>query len=182
MKKLSILLVSVFLFVHTNAQNFSTNTGNVKFLSKTKMETIESRNNQITMILNSKGNVQIVVPINSFEFEKELMSTHFREDYLETSKFPNAIFKGAIVNMKGVNLNKPGTYKVQVKGNFNLHGVFKSETINGVTTVTKDVIKVAADFNVKCSDYGITIPAAVVPKVNNEINVVLNADLKASIN
>src|ERR1700750_1392280 len=132
MKKATVLVMGlVFAISGVFAQDkFFTKTGKISFYSKTTMENIEAHNRSVTAVLDAKtGNVQFSALIKGFEFEKALMQQHFNENYLESTKYPQASFKGQIVNNSDVNYTKDGTYNVKVKGQLTLHG----ETQNGDT-------------------------------------------------
>ena len=42
------------------------------------------------------------------------MQEHFNENYVETSKFPNAKFKGKVTNVKSIDFKKDGVYPAEV--------------------------------------------------------------------
>jgi len=74
-----------------------TRTGKIVFISKAPIEDIKAVNNQLSCIYEIETNRLIAtVSIKAFEFEKSLMQEHFNENYLESDKFPKAIFKGKL--------------------------------------------------------------------------------------
>ena len=82
MKKIILAVVSIFA-ISVNAQVFNTSTGNVNFVSKTKFEEFAATNSQVSAAVSAdKGVVQFKVPVNSFQFEKALMQTHFQENLI----------------------------------------------------------------------------------------------------
>src|SRR5437868_4715809 len=91
------------------AQKVYTKNGNISFFSKSPIENISANNNQVMSVLSvPTGEMQFSVLIKSFHFEKALMEEHFNENYLESNKFPKAIFKGAVLDMSKINLAKDG--------------------------------------------------------------------------
>lgn len=174
MKKLFTLTLLALSAFQLGAQTFKTNEGTIKFINKTSLEEFEAVNKQVTAAISSKGKVQFRVPINSFQFEKKLMQSHFQENYMESQTFPNATFSGSVMNMDGVNLTKAGEYNVKVAGKFDIHGVSKADTLSGKLVVAKGTVKLVAAFNIKCSDYNIKIPSAVAGKVANDIKINVN--------
>jgi polyisoprenoid-binding protein YceI len=136
------------------------------------MEDIEGKNRTVTAVLDSKsGAFQFSVQIKSFEFEKKLMQQHFNENYLESDKFPDATFKGAVVNNSAVNYTKDGTYNVTVRGKLTIHNIARDVEVPGTITVNGGKIDANSTFNVLLSDYKISIPSAVKEKVSNSIRI-----------
>jgi hypothetical protein len=57
------------------------------------MVEIAAKNNAVSAILDaSTGKFAVNALINQFNFKIPLMEEHFNENYMETSKFPNAKF------------------------------------------------------------------------------------------
>ncbi|MDZ7647995.1 MAG: YceI family protein [Cytophagales bacterium] len=72
------------------------------------------------------------VPIADFEFEKALMRDHFNEKYLESDKFPQALFQGKLI---GYDLTLTGEQKVKGVGQITIHGVSRDLEVNGLPSV-----------------------------------------------
>lgn len=162
----------------TAQDRYFTKTGNISFLSKAPMEDIEGKNKTVTAVLDTKsGAFQFSVQMKSFEFEKALMQQHFNENYVESDKYPEATFKGALANNKAVNYAKDGTYNVNVKGKLTMHNVTKDVEVPGTIKVSGGKIEAASTFNIQLSDYNISIPAAVKQKVSNAIKIDVNTKL-----
>ena len=86
-----------------------------------------------------------------------LMEEHFNENYMESDKYPKAIFRGKIEKFDSNNLTED--YKdYLIKGNLELHG--KSRDINASAKITRtgSRITIISDFAVNVSDFGILIP------------------------
>ncbi len=178
MKKHILFSISVFFFGLANAQVYSTSTGSVSFVSKTKFEEFSADNKQTQAAISTdKGTVQFKLPINSFQFEKDLMQTHFQENYMESATFPTSIFKGKIKNLADVKFSTDGTYDVQVAGTLEMHGVTKEIEVNGNIVVKGKTITLVSNFSIECSDYGIKIPKNNVSQVSNTINIKVNCAL-----
>ena len=177
-KRLFVLVALVAMTAPVFAQKYFTRDGKVKFSSDASIEKIEAVNKSATAVLDAAtGKMEWKVLIKGFLFEKALMQEHFNENYLESSKFPNATFKGEISNLSEVNLGKDGTYKAVVKGKLTMHGVEKDAETTGTVKVSGGAITVHSDFTVKCSDYNIKIEAAKVSNISNEIKVTVDAAL-----
>ncbi|MBV6439645.1 MAG: YceI family protein [Haliscomenobacteraceae bacterium CHB4] len=177
-KRLFILAALFLLAAPMFAQKYFTRDGKVKFFSDASMEKIEAVNKSATAVLDAAtGKMEWKVLIKGFLFEKALMQEHFNENYLESSKYPNATFKGEITNLKEVNLGKDGSYTAKVKGRMNIHGVEKDVETTGTVKVSGGAIAIHSGFPVKCSDYNIRIEAAKVSNISNEIKVTVDATL-----
>ena len=50
-----------------------------------------------------------------------LQKDHFNENYLESTKYPNATFTGKII--ENVDLSVDGVYTIRAKGKLNIHGI-----------------------------------------------------------
>ena len=180
-KKNLIALTALFLFTTAlQAQDrYFTKTGKIDFYSKAPMEDIVAKNKTVTAVLDTKsGAMQFEVQMKGFEFEKKLMQEHFNENYVESSKYPKAGFKGAVVNNSAVNYTKAGTYNVTVKGKMTIHGVTKDVEAPGTIKVDGGKIDAASTFNIQLSDYNISIPSVVKDKVSNNIKITVDTKLE----
>src|SRR5687768_6756891 len=141
---LSAILICSTLF----AQIYTTKTCQVSFFSEAPMENIEAHNKVSFPILNTANReIAIRVPITGFVFEKSLMQEHFNENYMESGKYPNAVFKGTI--NEAIDFKKSGTHKVTVTGKLDIHGVTQDRTLDGTITINGEEITFASNFNVK---------------------------------
>lgn len=181
MKNIGFVFILLFITAFTaNAQGkFFSKTALVSFNASTSVEDIDAQTNTGTIVLDAQtGKLETAVLIKAFQFKRTLMQEHFNENYLESSKFPKATFKGAIENLSDVNFKKDGAYKVKVKGTMELHGVKKEVTNNGILTVAGKNIKVNSDFIIVCADYDIKIPSVVADKITKEVKVTFNTELQ----
>lgn len=169
--KIILLAICLGFTLGAKAQNlFSTNNGETTFFSETPVEDISAINKFCQSILNTTTN-DIVVQMNikQFDFPNKLMQEHFNENYLESDKYPKAIFKGKI-NEK-IDFSKNGTYDISASGDFTLHGVTKPRTFKGKITVNQGSLNITADFDVALSDHKIEVPQLVFVKVAQVIKV-----------
>jgi len=155
---------------------YMTKTGKVSFYSRAKsIEKVEADNNEVSSIFNTQtGDLVFAILIKSFHFESALMEEHFNENYLESSKFPKATFKGKISNLASVNLTKDGAYPVTVDGDLTLHGVTKKVSSTGSVTIKSGKIAAFSKFSVKLKDYEITIPSLVKDKISEDIDITVD--------
>ncbi|HHB79238.1 MAG TPA: YceI family protein [Saprospiraceae bacterium] len=177
MKKILLLMTFALLFLgNVHAQHkYGTRQGTITFNSEAQKETIKATNNTVSAVIDPKTKrVQFAVLIKGFQFKKALMQEHFNENYMESSKFPKATFKGEIVD-GDIDFYQIGTYQVQVKGKLTIHGVTKEVTVPATITMSKDGAKANATFEVAVADYGIEIPSMVKDKIAKVITIHVDA-------
>ena len=174
-RKISIMALFLAAGLAQAQTKYFTKQGKISFYSETPMEKIEAHNSRATSVLEAEsGKIEFKVSIKGFEFEKALMQEHFNENYMESSKYPNATFKGTITDMKSVDLKKDGTYNVTVKGDLTIHGVTKNVTEKATIKVKGGVISAETSFNVALKDYNIKVPSVVGNKIAEIIQVKVN--------
>ena len=156
------------------AQNYFTKNGMISFYSKSPLENITAVSNQVVSVINTTtGETRFSVTINGFKFRKALMQVHFNENYMESEKYPKAIFAGTITNPGSVAFTKDGEYKASVSGDLTMHGVTKKITAPTVITVKGGKFDGNSTFTVLLADYNISIPAVVADKINKAIAVTI---------
>ncbi len=171
------LTMSGLLFAQST---YITRDAYIRFFSSTPVEDIEAVNNQVSSILDiEKGSLAFQVPIKAFKFEKALMQEHFNENYMESNKFPNATFKGQILNPEVLSTigNQPMTLKA--KGILNIHGVDKEITEAVTVSKVDGKFRIESKFFVSPADFNIAIPGAVRNKIAEKIEVSLKAQYEA---
>jgi len=178
MKKFLFSLIAlVFALSGAHAQQYFTREGKISFFSDAPMEKIEAKNNSATSVVDmATGKMEFAVLIKAFQFEKALMQEHFNENYLESGKYPKAVFKGDIVNKDEVDLTKDGTYTAHIKGEMTLHGVTRPLETKGVFTVKNGAVSGASEFNLQVADYKIEIPAMVKDNIAKTVLVTVKMD------
>lgn len=156
-----------------NAQNrYFTKEGKAHFVSKAPLEQIEAVNRKVTSVLDiTTGQIEFSVLMKAFEFEKALMQEHFNENYVESDKFPKAVFKGKIEEAEKVKWTTDGSYPVKVTGKMTIHGVTKDVTVPGTIDVKGGDIKGSSSFAILIKDYDISIPSLVKDKVSETVNI-----------
>ena len=180
MKKSALLIIvmSALTVTALNAQNrYFTKEGKAHFISKAPMEQIEAINRKVTSVLDiSTGQMEFSVLMKAFEFEKALMQEHFNENYVESDKFPKAVFKGKIEEAEKVKWTTDGSYPVKVSGKMTIHGVTKDITVPGTIEVKGGDIKGTSTFNILVKDYDIAIPSLVKDKVAESVSIDVEMD------
>lgn len=175
---LSVLFLTLLLSVKYQNNIFSTSNGKVNFTSEAPLEIIKASSNKLAGILNIDDKEFVFsVKMNSFEgFNSPLQRTHFNENYIESEKYPEARFKGKII--EDIKFNTSGTYKIRAKGKFSVHGKENPTTINCVLVINKNEILINSTFKVLLKDYDIQIPTIVNQKLAEQINVSVKVSMK----
>ncbi|HZG23841.1 MAG TPA: YceI family protein [Chitinophagaceae bacterium] len=171
---LTVIMISCSQLSFAQAKYFS-KAGKISFYSKAPLEDIEAHNTKAVSVFDlSTGQIEFSVLIKGFEFEKAKMQEHFNENYLESDKYPKAVFTGTMNNFKEINLAKDGVYNVDVSGSLQLHGITKSQSAKAVITVKGGTVSAVSDFTIALADFNIKIPALVAEKISKTVRVVVN--------
>jgi len=173
MKKI-ILLISIHCLIN-NAfcqEKITTKNGKIVFEGTIpSFEEVKATNDGVTCVLNLKtGEFASLALIKGFHFKVALMEEHFNENYINSSKYPKAIYRGKIVNFNNEELTiEFKDYTVQ--GKLELNG--KTNNLNPILKIRKTDkgIEIKSNCYVLASDYDISIPSAVKGKVSNKINI-----------
>ena len=178
----SLFLLAAFaLPIAVSAQRLFTRDARVYFdaTSKGSPEKVDATNKSGTMVVDvASGRVESVVLMNNFIFEKALMQEHFNENYMESSKFPKATFKGKIEDTGKVNFSQDGNYSASLAGDFMLHGVTKKVQIPVTFQVKGGKVSGSANFKVSLAEYGISIPSVVADKLAKEAKISIECKLE----
>jgi|SRR6056300_655320 len=165
-----LIMASIFFLGRAKAQVYKTNNGEISFVSKTDFKEFKAVNNNVSAAASFFGKVQFRVPINSFIFKSALMQEHFQENYMESSTYPNASFKGSIIEPEKFKLTSQNQ-EVKVKGVLNIHGVDHEEMVDGTIQETKDGVVLKANFSIQLDDYNIKIPKNNINDISETINI-----------
>jgi polyisoprenoid-binding protein YceI len=175
----SVALATALLPLVAQAQErYGSRTGNVSFYSNTPSENIEAHNHKAASVFDAtSGALEFSVLIKAFEFEKALMQEHFNENYMESSTYPKAVFKGKVTGVTADDLKKPGKYDVTIEGELEMHGVKRKVTEKGhISVQPTGAVKAECDLVVKPEDHKILIPAVVREQIAKEIQVKVRID------
>jgi hypothetical protein len=145
--------------------------GVVSFVSNAELEVIKASSEKVVGLLDPATNrFAFSISIESFQgFNTGLQRAHFNENYMESTKFPNATFTGKIIEQ--VDLTVHGTYEVRAKGDLTIHGETQSRIIKAKLVITKEGAQVETQFIVPLTDHNIQIPKIVSQKIASEILV-----------
>lgn len=152
--------------------------GHVHFTSEAPLELIEAQSNKLNCIIDATHRTfAFSLEIRSFDgFNSALQREHFNENYMESHKHPEATFNGKILD--NVDLSKPGTYEVQAKGTFTVHGVSIEKVFKSQVVSSAEGLAISSEFSVPLAEHNITVPKIVNQKIASVILVKINAQLK----
>lgn len=161
-----LLLISSQLF---SQERYLTKEGYISFFSHSLAEDIKADNYQVLSVIDKKtGEIAIQLLMKSFMFKKALMQEHFNQSYVESHKYPKAIFKGYIINFNELDSQND---TVEIKGILSIHGKEKEISIVAKVEVLKDQINLSGHFMVEVADFNINIPIVVRNNIAKTIKV-----------
>jgi hypothetical protein len=170
-KVLSFVALIILLSTTAIAQKtFATRNGKITFIAVSD-DDVKAVNNEVTSRLSDNGSLSFSCLIKGFRFANAEMQDHFNTEYMQSTQFPRADFKGAITNLIAINFAKDGIYKAVAKGNLTMHGVTKNITVDGTITIKAGKPTVTSKFTMIMKDFKIDA-SSVTDKVNAEINCV----------
>ncbi|TDD97339.1 YceI family protein [Flavobacterium cellulosilyticum] len=172
MKKIILLLV-LFLSTIIVAQNkMITGYGIITFEASVPLfEEVKASNETAQCALNTKtGEIYNTAFIKDFHFKIALMEKHFNEYYLESERYPKAVFKGRII---GFNWYIVGTTpkEFKMKGKLEIHG--KKKDIDTLVLLRKvdNTLEINSNFTVTTNDFKIKIPTVLSMKIAEKVNI-----------
>jgi polyisoprenoid-binding protein YceI len=147
MKRL-LLISLLFIAGMCHAQIYTCKDGFTKFTSEAPLELIKAQSHKTIGVIDcTTKNVAFSIDVDSFEgFNSGLQKEHFRENYMETERYPRATFKGKII--EDIDFSKNGTTIVRAKGLFNIHGTEKEKIVKVKITIKDKEISIDTNFEV----------------------------------
>ena len=119
------VVLSLFLPLRevTGQAIYNTNQAKIDFISEAPLETIKATSRNCRGVLNmDTGEFIFSIPVETFEgFNNPLQKIHFQENYLEVATFPEATFRGRIIDEFQFIDSK--TQQIRTKGDLEIHGV-----------------------------------------------------------
>ncbi len=151
------------------AQVLTFDHGKVEFHTSSIMSDIEATSTEITVNLDiATGVFDLIIPIQSFEFEYDMMQDHFNEEYIESHLYPNATFKGKVAQAIS---NISGAIEVDVSGQLTIHGETKTTDFKATLSKSEDFIKVKCKFPVVFKDFKVEEPSILSKAVAKDVEV-----------
>lgn len=174
-------LLVVCIAPAVQAQKYFSRNAKVAFDAtvKSSPEKIAAVSNSGTIVLDkATGAIETAVLLKGLLFEKALMQEHFNENYVESSKYPKAAFKGKLENPGAVDFTKDGNYTGTLNGTMSLHGVNKEMKAPVSFTVKSGKISAKANFALVLADFKVDIPSLVADKVAKQASIEVTTTLE----
>lgn len=169
----SVFLILLCFAPFLSAQDalYKISSGKVYFQSDAPLEIIEASSKSLRGAIDTqKKTFAFTIPMRSFEgFNSALQQEHFNENYLESTRFPDAVFTGKIIEQ--VDFDKEGTYTIRAKGKLTIHGITRERIIKSELNIQKEGFSLKSEFTVFLKEYDINIPKIVYQKIAEEILV-----------
>lgn len=133
-------------------------------------EEVKAINEKTTCILITKtGQIACWINIKDFQFKRDLMQEHFNKNYMESNRFPKAVFKGKIEKFDLKNLNSESSQYL-ITGKITIRGRTKKIVINGTLKKVDKGIELYSTFPLNTDDFNIEIPFIVRSKISKNVN------------
>jgi polyisoprenoid-binding protein YceI len=196
-----ILSLAANAMPQTQSKSFYADTSKKKnivmFTSKAPLETIVGTTAEIIGYvevnpadLSSGAKARFEVDLASLKTGIERRDADMRGQFLETAKYPKAVFEMTKIQKAGANtLDDQKPLELMVDGNFTVHGITKAISIPLTVTFMKesddtktrlpgDLIHIEGTWNILLSEYNIPRPQFLILKVDDKQKV--NIDVFAS--
>ncbi|MFD1601878.1 YceI family protein [Flavobacterium artemisiae] len=173
--KTTTLLILFFTAFSVLAQDkFFTTAGTVNFEASVPFfEEIKAVNRQVVIFLEPKTSSFIcTVIIKDFQFKLDMMQQHFNENYMESDRYPKAVFKGKIQKFDLKDINEIEK-QYQIKGRLSLKGKSREVIVSAFIKKVADGIQIISDFPIAVSDFDIKIPNPIAGKIAKTANTEL---------
>ena len=177
-----VLVLLMYVLFHcisaSGTTYYYTNTAKVNFSSDAPQELISASSNSMRGLIDTdKKTFVFKVLIRTFSgFNSALQKEHFNEKFLESEKYPEALFSGKII--EDIDFAIPGTYTIRAKGKFMIHGVEQERIIKTEFIIKGEEIIFSTKFTVLLADFNIKVPKVVHEKIASEISVEVEGVLK----
>jgi len=125
--------------------------------------------------LSINGKTEFKVYLDSIDTGIGLRNTHMRENYLQTGKYPYALFSGKII---GIDTLSSSELTLKGDGEFDIHGAKVNKQILVKFFKYGELYKTTADFNLKFSEFKIDKPSFLFNKVDDNIKIYISLYFK----
>jgi polyisoprenoid-binding protein YceI len=174
-KYIAIAFMIMGVYTARAQEVYFTRTGKVEFKAGSSVEDIDGTNNEVASMINTRtGELVFTLLVKSFHFKRALMEEHFNENYMESTQYPKASYKGKINNLSTVNFAVNGQYNVTTEGEITIHGVTRKIAAPGKITVQNGKLTGQSTFKILLSDFKIQIPGVVADKIAKEAEITVN--------
>lgn len=174
--KLFILwFLSIFIPVQLTGQElYKSNSVKIGFFSSAPVEDIQAVSEKGISVWNiNSQQISFLVQIETFQFRKAKMQTHFNENFMESNRYPYATFKGICTGLPRELAD--GNYQLDLNGELEIKGIKKERKIPASLKVENGELFLQSEFEVACEDHNIEIPRIFWKNIAEVIEVKVEA-------
>lgn len=174
MKKITLLLLFFIAITAVAQEKMTTDKGIINFEASVPLfEEVKAINKKTSCVLITKtGELTCLAVIKNFQFERSLMEEHFNANYMESHRFPKAVFRGIIEKFDLKNIDSNAN-EYQIIGKITIHGKSKKIVVTGIIKKGTQGIELITNFPLNTDDFKIEIPFIVRSKVSKNVNTQL---------
>ncbi|WP_432220981.1 YceI family protein [Flavobacterium sp. TMP13] len=179
MKNITYLLLVVISQVSTAQNKMIATSGQIIFEASVPFfEPIKATDSKVMVTYDPKTQMlECVSYIRNFNFELPLMQRQFNENYMESNRYPKAVFKGKIENFVSANADLiPKEYTLT--GKMQLHGKSKIISVKAIIQKNANGILLTSHFILDPTDFKIEIPSTIAGKIAKTVTTNLAANLQ----
>ncbi|WP_431242817.1 YceI family protein [Flavobacterium sp. P21] len=179
MKRTTLLILLFTAFSLFAQEKFKTNSAVVNFEASVPFfEEVKAVNKLGTLVLEPESSTLIcTVVIKDFRFKMDLMQEHFNDNYIESHRYPKAVFKGKIEKFDLKNIDETEK-EYDIKGKLYLHGKSKMIAVKALMKRVPEGIQIVSSFPISVEDFNIEIPYVVANKISKTVNTDLAGIMK----
>ncbi|WP_163398930.1 YceI family protein [Flavobacterium fluviatile] len=128
-------------------------------------EEIKAINKSVMISLDPKTSTLLcTVLLKDFHFKLDLMEEHFNENYVQSHRYPKAVFKGKIAKFDLKDIDETEK-EYLIKGKLLIRGKSKDILVKALFKKVYGGIQIKSDFPITISDFDIEIPERIASKI-----------------
>src|SRR5690606_5860162 len=162
-----------------HAQMYVDRQGVVVFeASEQLFEPVKAKNGAVSVLFDaSDQTLASLALMRGFEFENALMQEHFNENYIESDRYPKAMFTGKILDFDPA-MAGGGPREDTIMGRLEIRGVAREIQPRVLIRKNAEILSLHGSFKLRPQDFNIEIPGIVANKIAKEVLVTLDFKLK----
>lgn len=181
------LILWVGMVVHLSAAEFyvdSLQNNSVKFFAKATLGNFVGETDQVRGYIKWEGNdtvstskIYIEVDLASLDTGNGRRNKHMREKYLQTEKYPEAVYQGRFIEWI---VESDSVFRVKTEGILSIHGVNKQLIQDATIFQRGRSLQIFLKFNLDITDFDIKKPRFLISSMNKIVALQLNLFMKPS--
>lgn len=178
MKRILLAVIACCFIIPASAlsQAYKTESGHAEFESSVPLHSfVGTSDHLVGKITLQDSTVDFYLDLTTLDTGNDKRDKDMRET-LETDKYPFAEFYGKLVT--DFNADTGAEQKVTVRGEFTIHNVTKEVTISGTMQKKEEGLLVKAAWTLDMTDYNIKPPGILFYRVEENIDIKIEALLK----